>query len=77
MGHGRRGIELGSPPERAHRFVMVEGVDQRQALIEEALRIRAARRDWVVQPAEARHQRGRLIGRRRVTVVRLLRPKRE
>ena len=49
VGHGELGIEFSRTPERARRFVMIEGVDQPQSLIEEFLRLGIAGRDRMVQ----------------------------
>ena len=72
--HRRRGIELGGPAERADRLVVIERVDERQALIEELLRLGAFRGDRMVQPAEARRQRRRRRGRRGVLMLLCLNP---
>src|SRR5207245_9046201 len=55
--------------ERAHGLVVIEPVDQRQALIEKLLRFGARRRDRMVQPAHAGHQRRGPGGGRRVSIV--------
>ena len=67
--HCQLGIKLGSTLERTSRFVMIEGVDQPQALIEELLRLRILCRNRVMQIAQARHQRGRLGLRRHGMVL--------
>src|SRR5206468_9814545 len=59
------GIELGGALKRADRLVVVEAVDERQTLIEEFLRLGAARLDRVVMVAKSGKQRGGLDGRRR------------
>jgi hypothetical protein len=44
-GHGAAGVEPRRLTERAHRLVVIESVDQAEALIEVALGLRVARRD--------------------------------
>ena len=55
--HGEFGIELGGTPERAHGFVVIESVDEPQALIEKCLRWRVLGGDRVMPIAVAGHQR--------------------
>jgi hypothetical protein len=48
---------------------VVEGVNQRQGLIEEALRLQAGGMDGMMQMAEALEERGRLGRSRRVVAL--------
>ena len=60
VGHGELGIEIGGALKRTGRFIVVEGVDQAQSLIEELLCLRIPGGDGMMQVSQSGHQRGRL-----------------
>ena len=57
IGHGQFGIEVGGTLEGARGFVMIEGVDEPQALIEKCLCLRVLGGDRVMPIAVAGHER--------------------
>jgi hypothetical protein len=60
--HRQAGIEVGSAGEGPPGLVVVEGVKQDQPLVEELLRLGAARRHGMVMASKAGHQRRRAAG---------------
>src|ERR1700758_2549329 len=67
--HGTLWIDLRGSLESTKRLVMIEGVDQREALIEEELGFRLLCGDGMVYVAESRHEDGRLRRGGRVGVL--------
>src|SRR6202030_1454445 len=56
--HGQFGVELRGALEGAGGFVVIEGVDEPQALVEEGLRLRVLGGDRMMPIAVAGHERG-------------------
>ena len=70
VGHRHFGVELCRLLERTRRFLMIEGIDQPQTLIEKFLRLGIRGGDRMAQVSQAIHQGGGLT--RGLGVVRVL-----
>ena len=65
LRHRRRRIELGGSRERSHRLIVIERIDERQALVEVFLRFRAGRLNRVMDAGESgleRHRTRSIVG---------------
>src|SRR5437763_992039 len=71
VSHREVGVQISRALKGAHGLVVVEGVDEAQALIEELLRLRVLRRDRVMERTHAGDERRLVpVSRRMMFVLR-------